>query len=116
MKKLAPHVDGITQADHALFEQHPDRKHRLRLASEVEIAQNEILSGKVMTLPPGFRHFVIVRNVALGRRLGLFVTNAEDIGTEVPEDLAGVLFDNIATPPVREIEAALRAASPEGAA
>jgi hypothetical protein len=113
MKKLAPHVDRITQADRVFFEQHPERKHRVRFASEVEIAQNEILSGEVMTLPPGHRHFVIVRNVAPGRRLRLFVTNAEDAGMDVPEDLADVLFDMVAAQQVREIESALLAASPE---
>ena len=108
IKKLAPHVDRITQADRVFFEQHPDRKHRIRFASEVEIAQNEILTGKVKILPAGFRHFVVVRNVAPGRRLRLFVTNAEDVGTDVPEDLACVIFDNVATPQVRKIEAMMR--------
>ena len=50
-------------------------------------------------------------------RLRLFVTNAEDAGTDVPEDLAGAVFDRAATPKVREIEAALRpASSKEGGA
>jgi hypothetical protein len=111
IKKLAPHVDRITQADHVFFEQHPDRKHRVRLASEVEIAQSEIMSGEVMTLPPGHRLFVIVRNVAPGYRVRLFVTNAKNAGADVPEDLAVVIFDNVATPYVRAIEAVLRAAS-----
>jgi hypothetical protein len=45
------------------------------------------------------------------------ITNAEDAGTDVPEDLAVVIFDNVATPYVREIEAGLRAAlSKEGGA
>ena len=111
IKKLAPHLGRIADADRVFFEQHPDRKHRVRLASEVEIAQHEILSGKLMRLPPGHRHFVIVRNIAPGRRLRLFVTNAEDAGTDVPEDLADVLFDMVAAPQVREIKAALRAVS-----
>jgi hypothetical protein len=113
MKKLACHVARATDTDRVFFEQHPDRKHRVRFASEVEIARCEIVSGEVMTLPPGFRHFVIVRNVAPGHRVRLFVTNAEDAGTDVPEDLAGAIFDKIAGPHVREIEAALPAASPE---
>ena len=111
IKKLAPHLGHIAEADRVFFEQHPDRRHRVRFASEVEIAQHEILSGKLMRLPPGHRHFVIVRNIAPGRRLRLFVTNAEDAGTDVPEDLADVLFDMVAAPQVREIKAALRAVS-----
>jgi hypothetical protein len=117
MKKLAPHLGRIADADRVFFERHPDRRHRIRFASEVEIAQHEILSGKLMRLPPGHRHFVIVRKAAPGRRPRLFVTNAEDAGTDVPKDLADVLFNMVAAPEVREIEAALRTASPnEGGA
>jgi len=112
IKKLAPHLGHIAEADRVFFEQHPDRRHRVRFASEVEIAQHEILSGEIVTLPPGFRHVVIVRKIAPGQRR-LFVTNAEDAGPDVPKVLAGVIIDGVATPKVREIEAALRAASPE---
>jgi hypothetical protein len=118
MKRLAPHLGRIAEGDRVFFEQHPDRKHRIRLASEVEIAQDEILSGEVKILPPGYRHLVVVRNIAPGWRLRrLFVTNAENAWTDVPEDLAGVIFDTVATSYAREIEAALRAAlSYEGGA
>jgi len=113
MKKLACHVERVTDTDRIFFEQHPDRKHRVRLASEVEIAQLEIVRGGVMTLPPGMRHFAIVRNVAPGVRLRVFVTNARHATTDVPEDLTAAIFDAVAPPKVREIEGALRAASPE---
>ena len=113
MKKLAPHIDRITEADRVFFEQHPDRKHRLRFASDVEIAELEVVRGEVMTLPPGMRHFAIVPNVAPGVRLRVFVTNARHATTDVPEDLTAAIFDAVAPPKVREIEGALRAASPE---
>jgi hypothetical protein len=117
MKKLSCHVERVTDTDRVFFEQHPDRKHRLRLASEVEIAQNEILSGEVKILPPGMHHFAIVRNVTPGARLRVFVTNAKHAGTDVPEDLMAAIFDKVAPPNIREIEAALRAAlSKEGGA
>jgi hypothetical protein len=105
MSRASPDTDRV------FFEQYPERKHRVRFASEVEIAKNEILSGEVMTLPLGHRHFVIVRNVAPGRRVRLFVTNKQSAVTDVPENLAGAIFDKIAGPHVREIEGALRAAS-----
>jgi len=57
MKKLARYVERVTDTDRVFFEH---RKHRVRLASEVEIAQLEIVSGDVMTLPPGMRHFAVV--------------------------------------------------------
>jgi hypothetical protein len=110
MKKLACHVERVTDADRVFFEQHPDRKHRLRLASEVEIAQNEILSGEVNILPPGMRHFAIVRNVAPGARLRVFVTNAKHATTDVPEDLTAAIFDAVAPPKLHQVEASLRAA------
>jgi hypothetical protein len=116
MKKLASHVERITDTDRVFFEQHPDRKHRLRLASE-EIAQEETLSGKVKSLPPGVRHFTIVRNVVPGVRLRVLVTNAKHGVTDVPEDLMAAMFDEVATLQAREIEADLRAAfSKEGGA
>src|SRR5262245_56399734 len=77
MKKLTSHVERVADTDRVFFEQHPDRKHRVRLASEVEIAQLEIMNGEVMTLPPGKRHFAIVRNVAPGARLWVIATSAE---------------------------------------
>ena len=109
--KLARHVERVTDTDRVFFEQHPDRKHRIRFASEVEIAQLEIMNGEVMTLPPGKRHFAIVRNVAPGARLWVIATSAEDAGTDVEEALAHALFDKYATRLVRETEAAIRAAS-----
>jgi hypothetical protein len=111
LDKLASYVERVSDTDRVFFEQHPDRKHRVRLASEVEIAELEITYGEVVTLPPGYRYFVIVRNVAPGHRAGLFVKNAEDATTDVPEDLAGAIFDKVAAPKVREIEDALGAAS-----
>jgi hypothetical protein len=113
MKKLAPHIDRITEADRVFFEQHPDRKHRLRFASDVEIAELEVVRGEVMTLPPSMRHFAIVRNVAPGTRLRLFVTNARHATTDVPEDVTAAIFDAVAPPDLHEVEASLRAALAE---
>jgi hypothetical protein len=116
LDKLASYVERVSDTDRVFFEQHPDRKHRVRLASEVEIAELEITYGEVMTLPPGYRYFVIVRNVAPGHRVELVVENAEDARTDVPEEVARAIFDSFATPEVREIEDAVRAASKEGGA
>jgi hypothetical protein len=117
MEKLACHVERVTDTDRVFFEQHPDRKHRVRFASEVEIAQLEILSGEVMTLPPRMRHFAIVRNVAPGARLRLFVTNARNATTDIPEHLTAAIFDAVAPPNLHEVEGSLRAAlSKEGGA
>jgi hypothetical protein len=119
LDKLAPHVDRITEADRVYFEQHPVRRHRLRHASEVEIAQKEILTGEVETLPAGCRHFVIVRKIAPRQQMRLFMMGVEDAETDLEEadahglfDLyfeepdAHTIFDLYATPEIPEPEAA----------
>jgi hypothetical protein len=109
MKKLACHVERVTDTDRVFFEQHPNRKHRLRLAS-IEIAQNEILSGEVKILRPGMHHLAIVRNVVPGARLRVLVTNARHATTDLSEDLLAALFDAVAPPNLRDVEASLRSA------
>lgn len=116
MKKLAPHVERVADTDRVFFEQHPDRKHRVRLASEVEIAQLEIMNREVMSLPPGKRHFAIVRNVAPGTRMWVIATGPEDEGTDVEEAFAHALFDENASRLVRNIEAIPVASSKKGGA
>jgi len=119
LDKLAPYVERITSADRVYFEQHPVRKHRLRHASEVEIAQKEILTGEVETLPAGCRHFVIVRKIAPRQQMRLFMMGVEDAETDLEEvdahglfDLyfeepdAHAIFDLYATPEIPEPEAA----------
>ena len=116
MEKLGSYVRHVYDTDHVFFEQHPNRKHRVRLASEVEIAQLEIMEGEVMTLLPGMRRFALVRSVVPGAAcLRLYVTNDEGAptGLEIPEDIAHAIFESRATPNTREMEAALRAAALE---
>lgn len=118
MEKLASYVRRVFDTDFAFFEQHPDRKHRIRLASDVEIAQLEIIEGEAMTAPPGMRRFVLARSVAPGACLRLYVTKDEGAptGLEIPEDVAESIFEAAATPEFREMEAALRAAASHGGA
>jgi len=110
MERLAPHVEQITDTDRAFFEQHPDRRHRVRLTGEAEIAQLEIQSGGLLHPPKGCRWFTVVRKMP-GARLRIFVLNAEgaQTGLEVPEDLADAIFDTAAPQDARDIEARLSA-------
>ena len=110
MKKLAERVDRVSQADRRFFERFPHRKHRVRLASQAEIGQNEILQDETVWLPPGYRWFTVVRNVAPGARLRLFVRYLEDAETDLDEATAREIFELASTEQTRKIEAGLRTA------
>ncbi len=110
MQKLADRVDRVTNADRLFFERRPDRMHRVRLASQAEIGQNEILEGP-HEAPPGCRIFTIVRNIAPGVRQRLFVFALEGSETDLSEATARAAFETAATPRTWEIEAALRKAA-----
>jgi hypothetical protein len=108
MKKLAASVDRITQADARFFERFPHRKHRVRLASQAELAQNEIINGGPVFLPPGCRFFVAVRNFAPRARLRLFVRGLEVSETDLDEVTARAVYEWASTEETRQIEAELR--------
>jgi hypothetical protein len=107
MQKLADKVDRVTQADRRFFERRPDRQHRVRLAGMAEFERHELLNGP-LEIPPGFQLFTVVRNVAPGVRMRLFLPATEGRETDVCEATARVIFETIATPQVLKIEAQMR--------
>src|SRR4051812_9141353 len=111
LKKLADRTDRVTQADRLFFERRPDRSHRVRLASLSEIDQNELLEGKPQAIPPECRIFAVVRNIAPGVRLRLFIFGLEGSETDLTETMARTIFEESATPKTWEIEAQMRAAA-----
>jgi hypothetical protein len=110
MQKHADRVDRVRQADRRFFERFPHRQHRVRLTSQAELAQFEILKGRPTLTPPGCHLFTIVRNVAPGVRLWTLAFGPEGADTDISEPMARAMFEAAATPKTREIEAKLRAA------
>jgi hypothetical protein len=110
MQKLADKIDLVTHADARFFERFPRRQHRVRTASKGEIEQNEILMGEPVWLPSGYRWFTVVRNVADGARMRLFVRYPEGAETDLAEETAKSIFLCAATPRTWEIEAQIRKA------
>ena len=108
MKKLADRVDRITQGDRRFFERFPHRQHRVRLASEVELQQRKLMEGAPLAIPPGFKVFVVVRNVFPGARMRLFLAAPEGRETDVCEATARSVFEAVATPHTWEVEADVR--------
>ena len=110
MQKLAGRVDKVTQADRRFFERFPNRRHRVRLASQAEIAQHELLEGAPIWKPPGTRIFVAVRNIAPGCRLRLYIRGIEGAETDLDEGMAKAIFESSASPRTWEVEAQMRKA------
>jgi hypothetical protein len=111
MQKLADKVDLVTQADRRFFERFPHRQHRVRLASQAEIGQNEVLEGHPVWLPEGLRVFTAVRNIAPGVRMRLFLCAPEGSETDLDEPTALTIYEAASTPRSRQVEAELREAA-----
>jgi hypothetical protein len=109
MDVLAERVDKITQADARFFERRPDRQHRVRRASPAEIEQAEIVGGPVW-VPPECAVFTVVRNIAPGVRLRVFMRAPADSDTDVSEEVVRTIYEAAATEKTREIEAGMRKA------
>src|SRR6478736_6971651 len=92
-----------TQVNRLFFERRPDRQHRVRLASQVEIDQQKLFDGKPPPIPPGCRLFTVDRNIAPGVRMRLFVWNLEGAETDLSAAVARRIFEWVAT--TWEIEA-----------
>ena len=88
MKRLGKLVDRATESDRRFFERFPHRQHRVRHSHRGEIGQNEIVEGKPLTPPAGFRWFTAVRNVYSGARLRIFTLNAEAAEIDLDEATA----------------------------
>ncbi len=95
LKKLAASVDRVTDADRLFFERLPHRQHRVRLTSQAEIARQELIDGRPMTIPPGYRWFTAVHNIAK--------PNLEGAENDLDEATAREVFEWVAEP-YREIE------------
>ena len=110
LQKLAEKVDRVTRADAKFFERFPHRRHRVRLASDAEIDQQEILEGEPVWMPQGCRIFAVVRNIAPGARLRLYIRGLEGSETDLDEATARAIFEASATSQTWEFEAELRKA------
>jgi hypothetical protein len=111
MALLTEAIDRAIQSDRLFFERFPHRSHRVRLASQAEIAQRAILlSNDAGALPNEFRHFVAVRNIAAGVRLRNFTILPEGAETDLDEIEACAVYESAANEKTRWIEAQLRKA------
>ena len=93
IQKLADRVDRVAQTDRRFFERFPHRQHRMRIAGAAEIEQHAILNGAPCTRP-GSCIYVVVKNVAPGMLMRLFVRGAEGADTDIDEAAAREIFES----------------------
>jgi hypothetical protein len=96
MKKLEARAARVLEADRLYFERFPQRNHRVRLAAAVEIEGLRIASGDPLAIPPGYRVFMVVRQIAPGLHMWRFVLNHADAAAEidvVSEELAAKIWE-----------------------
>jgi hypothetical protein len=101
--KLARHVHRVLDDDIAFFKRHPDRRYRVRHASDAEIAEAEILEDRLLRPPRGWCWFTIVKKLP-GANLRMFVANDPTVetGLDAPDDLAEAIWEE-APPDVIQI-------------
>src|ERR1700730_1099251 len=98
LKKLAARVDKVTNADRKFFERFPHRRYRVRLAGPAEVEYGVLLGGEnPRRLPPDYRHYAIVKNVASGARMRLIVIGNEGWDTDLPDQEARKLYEAACT-------------------
>lgn len=85
-------LDRVLEGDRRFFRRHPDRRHRVRLASSAEVTTNEAILGRRLRLPPGHSHFVAVRQIVPGVRERVFLHGSSHASTDVPEMVARKIF------------------------
>jgi hypothetical protein len=92
--KLAPHVQRVLDADIAFFEQHPDRRYRVRRANDAEVAQVEILEDQLLQPPQGCCWFAFVKKVP-DANLRMFVADhpTAETGLDMPDDHAEEIWE-----------------------
>jgi hypothetical protein len=91
--KLAPHVHRLLDADVAFFEQHHDRRYRIRRAGDAEIAQAEILEDQLLLGWHGWWcWFVIVKKVPGANIRMFFGSKTAPHDLDVPDDIAEAMW------------------------
>lgn len=85
--------EAVIESDRRFFKRFPERRHRVRLASQSEIADLRAASGSRLNLPKGFEYLTAVRQIAPGVRMRVFLHATAGAWDDLPEDVAARIFD-----------------------
>lgn len=108
LDETAEELDRVCASDRRFFERRPERQHRIRPASRVEIEHRDIVLGGSRP-PNGWAEFIAVRNVVPGLRLRSHFVAGANVDTDVPEDVAKTIFDATSSHDPSLVEACKRA-------
>jgi hypothetical protein len=116
LQKICEEIERtVWPSDRKFFDDYPRRKFRIRRATEAEIAEDELTSGRASFFPPGMA-LVLIKHVAPGVRMRqLFSTTYSDdagvvrnlplpAGFEPPEDVCRAMYRRIASSQTRKLE------------
>lgn len=113
MQRLAGAADRAIEGDRRFFLRHPTRAYRVRLISQAERQQAEIIQGGAIVPAPDQAVFVAIKQLAKGVRLKVSVVGSRAyIGDELTDDEARNVFESFADlfPAIRDREAAMLSA------
>ena len=108
---LSGGLDRALEIDRRFFERFPDRRHRVRLAAQSEVEGLGVAYGaKATRLEPGERWYAVVRWLADGAWLKVFVPERAGEESDVPEAWAAALYARLSARDggVADLEAATR--------
>ena len=111
LQRLSERIDRkILSADRAFFERFPNRSHRVRLASQLELQANKLLNPTSPEPPDGYAAYVAVRQLRPGIRMRGFFIDPSGGDTDLSEDEAHALYERVSAsyPQARTIEQQLR--------
>ena len=83
MQELADRLDLIEAADRKYFERFPQRRHRVRVTARVEFEAEELVHGRVRSVPAGRQLYTAVRSARPGLRLRIMFHGPEDADPEL---------------------------------
>ncbi len=106
IKRLSDELDTLLNADRNFFERRPDRSYRIRRCFRPEIEINGLISPEMRELEPGMAWFTLVRQVAPGARMRIFIRGPRDAETDLPEAAVADLWNAkvAALPKARDLE------------
>jgi hypothetical protein len=103
--QLAGHLNRLVEEDCAFFKTH-GRRHRVRFASDIEIAQIENVQRAPLNLTPDERLFAIIKSLDHQTCTRIYTINgAEFKPWEWSEIECLIAFEAVAPPQVRDAEA-----------
>ena len=106
MQKLADRIGLISEADRKYFERFPQRRHRVRVTARVEFEAEELVHGRVRSVPAGRQLYTAVRSARPGLRLRIMFHGPADADPELfSEAKARAIYAFHETEEARAIEA-----------